>query len=322
MSQLKLYLIIAVIAATGGALLGYFGPGRNNLDETFKRQISGNLTKIEQRLQEADSRWHTINSELVQERELDKLVKQELNGATEQIKALKSYYKLQTKSFEEYTFEFNRVIESTKETIGNLIRTIPVAACSSGKPIPYSFVLLHKSGQKERIRLDDWDICRQGNERLTLNQAFTVKAVGYVQRDGFLETKQVFVNEIDPMTKEVIDSIAVDANASKFVYSVARLPQQKFSRLNLLVSYDSRYALGVGLQFLRLARVGAKVGYHHNFETDDKDLRSRVSGGLVYHLRGKKLKTNLGLGAGVSTPVQNLGKPWLGYAEITFDLLK
>lgn len=300
------------------------------LDE-YERQHRGELTEKERQLQNANQELGTIRSRWQEEVAIKERVQQELSNnrlALEQIDRLNKTYKLRLDSYQ-------KIVASLQDTLKGLGEAfVSGKICSLvQEPIPYRYIIKHANGLSERISLTDADICAQGDETLVLNQTFTVDAIVYQQKDGFLKTQQAWVSEIDPVTGHVYNKVTIDTAKSSFDYDVTKpvleLPSEfpfsfsflKFNDPLLLVSYDSYRSIGAGLEWLRFWRIGANLRYNHRIPNDDA-IKSRLSAGLLYHLGWKDKETNIGLGASVSTPVQDIASQWLGTVEITFDLLK
>lgn len=331
-------IIIIMISFLIGLLVGAFGTHRiltakyDRFKETYKRQLDGKLTEQEQELQQANQQLNTVNSELVKEKDLRSFIEKQFQNAereTQQMKNLIKKYKLNVESYLNTIAELQKTVEG-----GSGMATSAFPCSLSQQPIPYNYTLWHKNQTTRRIYLEDPDICKEGGEKITLNQIFSIKAVGYIQENGFLKTQQIWVDEIDPVTRETIDSLQVDVDASQFKYT-ARIPPApvppfkewafqwfKFDDPNLLVSYDTKNALGIGLELLRFWRLGTNLRYNYKFDHDNDPYKSRLSAGLVYHIGWKEVETNIGIGTSISTPTDAIGNTWIGTAELTFDLLK
>lgn len=337
MKNLAIMIIIAILFAAIGAFTTYTILRNKYKDmlDTYERQLDGELTEAERELQEANEQLQTLQAELVREKELADSVKADLADAYYvKVQNLRRKYNMELDSYSRTIARLEQEIKGKGTTtvevdISDTTKTKIDNICAEDMPpIKYTYTL--SQGDTKRFHLTDPDICEEGDENLTVNQTFSMQMVIQQQEDGFLKTQQVWLNEIDPSTKEVIGEAVLDLDACDFKYR-AKPPELPVEPLdwrlmwfnvlnpNILVSYDTEKCPGVGLELLRIWRFGANVRYNHDFDDSDD---SRLSSGLVYHIGWDEVETNIGVGGSVSTPISDMGGTWIGTVEVTFDMLK
>jgi F0F1-type ATP synthase membrane subunit b/b' len=336
MKNLVTIIIVAILFAAIGAFTTYVVLRNKYKDtlETYERQLKGELTDAEQELQEANEQLQTLRAELIREKELADLAKADLaDDYYKKVQNLRRKYNMELDSYSRTIARLEQEIEGMGETTvevdsSDTTKTKIDICAEDMPPIKYTYTL--PQGDIKRFHLTDPDICEKGDENLTINQTFSMQMVIQQQEDGFLKTQQVWLNEIDPITKEVIAEAELDLDACDFKYRAKppelpvepldwRLMWFNFLNPNILVSYDTEKCPGVGLELLRIWRLGANVRYNH--DVDDSD-DSRLSSGLVYHIGWGAVETNVGVGGSVSTPISDMGGKWIGTVEVTFDMLK
>jgi hypothetical protein len=302
----KTFILIAAFVL--GILIGYITKEYkiNQVIQNIDRQYSGELNQKELELQKQEQNLNKVKSDLVHTKELNKIIEDSLKNKISYIRDINEKYESKIKSY-------SYIVSSLNQKIINKGKT-DVQEVDSTKT-KYGFKIEHSDGSI-RLKIEDENIFEEGDEKVFLNQTFKIDAIIQEQDDGILETQQMFLREIDPVTKEVIAESELDTEESFFVYKFDRgkiINSGPRFPIGFIFSYDSKSSVGLGIEFLSINDFG--INSRYNFNEDP-----RLSLGASYRINVLDLKTNFSLGGSLSTPIDDIGDKYIGTGEIIFYL--
>jgi len=295
------WLIVAVLAI-GTVSFTYHKSSKYNSDlSNYQKQLAGLLSDKERALETANKDLGTANSKLV--------------------KALSDKDVL-TKEFEQFKKDNQLILKSKDEIIATLQSQITGGQSSSNSTcvLPSGCVISYSwKDDFGRFELKVPDVfAKPSVATFTANQSFILKGQVYKQKNGFLETRRVELQEVylDGKDYKTVPGSSANIVDSQFQYT-DQPPASKsiFSpRLFLSLGYDfNSIKAGIGAQFIFWRGFGLES--HTAF---DKTLKnSTQSLGLLWTPFDS---WNFGIGPSVSTPFNNLFHSWALNLNVVFYL--
>lgn len=287
--------------------------------ETYKRQLSGQLTDKERELQEANHEVGMLQSKLVKQSELAKLENEEKD---KKFDALKKEYNLRIKSRD-------RTIAKLKQKIGGETEVVIGEECTNLENCVISY---NWEDHLKRFKLQDPNIFEKGNEVFESEQLFKIYGEIYEQEDGSLQTRRLVLREVfqdeDGEYKPIPDAKA-DIIDSDFQYHNPPTIDTEWHWTDLFTispiavisatAYPDSGALklGVGMEFFQWSGLGVNTHTAMDFK-DIKKWEHRI--GLQYRPTISEKKLNLAIGASAGTPYYKLGQEWSFNVDLLFYL--
>lgn len=277
-------------------------------------------------IQELNNKLGIAKSDLVSSADLNKKYADELSGLQTDFKDITKKYKLQLESRDKVIAQLNGKVQGGDTN---------VVINPAGQPLPDGTLPPQAIGYSwqdasKRFKLTDPDIFVKNNETFEYKQQVSVTGYVFTDKSGTIKIRKLTLQEVvlDADGKYVpIDGSNIDIVDNKFEY--IKLDKDIKSLFDiwhprLLVSFDSQLFPGIGAELLDLGRyidyanigLNAKVAIN-TFSGLNGIKSSTVGVGLAYHLIPPLLDTNLGLGIGLETPMDN----FLGRYIVTVDAI-
>jgi len=326
-NRIFLYIIIAV-ALFGGFQINYCSRAKaNERYETYKRQVQGQLTEKEQKLQQANAKIGLMKSKLLSEKDLTKHWKENKEESDEELEKIVKEHNLQIKSMD-------RTIASLKQTIHGGQTEVLVEAGEDGlcENIETCVVQYNWSDQLGRFKLKDPNIFEKNNETFESNQLFKVYGEVYEQKDGSLQTRRLSLREVTQNEKgeyEIVPGGKADIIDSEFTYSNKPLLEEEWHWSQLftlraialgsleVVPEGGDLRLGVGLEWFNWEGLGINVNVGFDFD-DPKNIAPYL--GVSYSPQFFDFDFNLGLGASIGTPFYRFFQEYTFKIDLIFYL--
>lgn len=304
----KIFLWIVIILGIVGvfAFNSYRTSQFNAQLDTYKRQLTGQLSDKEREIQTLNTELGLSQSQLVTQKELNK----KLAADKDMINA----------EFEKFKKEHDLIIKSKDETIAQLRQQISGGQTNidiSDCVLPKDCVISYEwQDTYKRFQLKDADIFIKDNEIFNSSQIFVIKGEIYKQKNGFLETRRVQLNEVYKVIendKEVyrpIPESKIDILDASFVYTDS--PDTDLnSRL-----FTLRFFGGAGYNFNNIGVLGGlEILHWKNFGLNsstffDTDSIKNSQGGLGidYNLKIFNVPLNIAPGISIRTSFNNIFK--------------
>lgn len=341
-SYSKYVVFVLLLAAVGTLLTLWLLKARqaNQLEqamETYKRQLSGQLTEKEQELQAAHLQLGIAQSKLLTQEALTEQYKREKFKTSEE--------------FEQFKKKHNIEIESFHKTIAKLEQQIKngttVVVVEPGNNTPRTDGLIDPKKDKlrynwksndGRFELDDQDVFTPNNETFKLKQTFRIVGEVYREKVGFLKTSKLSIEEVvidgknsdgTPKYKTVGEAQVVE---SSFKYT-ERAPDYFMPRTRWYGAWGlvgahlsvhnlevQRFLVSTGVRFLQWPKVG--LGLNTQLFIDTGDVKESGWGlGIDYRPVIKETQLNVGLGFSVHTPFNsNFGREYFYNFGLLFYL--
>jgi hypothetical protein len=327
----KIFLLAVILVVALVAVNAYWSKFKTDDQlETYRRQLSGQLTQKEQELQQANSDLNILNSKLVSQQELaDELGRE--NTKLDQ-------------EFEDFKRKHNLIIKSKDRTIARLQGQISGGnsdagttpnngtaqeVCDSAREnCTFNYSWEDRYG---RFQLVDPDIFESGDESFTYSQSFRISGEVYEQQDGSLMTKRLTLNEVNLVNGGWVDipGAKVEIVASDFKYhnppaietewewtDLFRLRGVAIASVSLFPD-TGHLKLGLGLEFFNFEGFGINSHTAIDF-TDLNSWEQRI--GLAYSPKFCNLDLNFALSVSVGSPFTRFGQVWTFNTGVIFYL--
>lgn len=337
------YVVLGAIIIVLSILFIYKSKQYSDLDKAmqlYQRQVTGQLTDKEKQLQAANDALGISQSKFMAQADLAKAYQQENIKTTAAFEKFKADNKIQLESYQRTIAALNQKIQNgTTTVIVGVPRptTDPKPDNQFNKPIdPTTTKLAYKWDSGDgRFSLDDPDIFTSNNETFKLHQSFRVTGEIYSQKDGFLKTDRLVLEEVvqdgvgkdnTPNYKTVNTASIVD---SKFNYTAPKpnawIPRKSVfgiwgvitANFALNNGLNPRFLLGTGLEFLQAKGVG--IGLQTYLDaTKWQDSAFGVS--FSYRPTIKNTQLNVGVNLGLATQFRAPFQSYVPNAGIVFYL--
>lgn len=301
------------------------------------KEQSSQLTAFDGEIQRLNTNLGISESKLLKESELNLKYKDELSKLSEE--------------FNDKLKEHNLRLQSRDETIA-ILKTklrggITKVVISDPKTTPEESGAIEKQSisyewknSDGRFKLVDPDIFIENNEEFYAEQQVRVRGYVFYGKDGKLQIRKMELSEVAPdgldekgkVKYKKIKSATIKLVDSSFEY-INNLPADEKKLLDIfkiraLASYDSHLTPGLGVELLNIGRFVdyANVGLNAKISSDLSDPlngslnKSRVGIGINYQLIPPIINTNLAIGIGVSTPLDNFGGKFIVTADLIYYL--
>ena len=279
-------------------------------------------------------------SKLEKESELNAKYKQEISEFSEEFKKELKAHNLRLQSRDETIALLKTKIKggTTKVVIkDSVIKSDPEKPESSSTDTEKQSISYEWKDPSNRFKLVDPDIFVTNNEEFSASQHVRILGHVFYGKDGKLQIKKIELSEVIPDGvdgKGKIKYKNAETSTVKLVDSIFEytnnLPTQekKFAnifKIRAIASYDSQLTPGLGVELLNIGRFVnyANIGLNTKISADLSDPlkgslnNSRVGVGINYQFIPPLIDTNLGLGIGISTPLNDFG----GKVLVTADLI-
>lgn len=318
------WILVPIVVIIGLTVLNV-GQCNSNTDlETYNRQLGGDLTLAEHKLQSANNKLGVSNSELMTQKELAEKLQKDNEEKDE--------------AFEKFKEENNLVIKSRDRAIAELKQKIKGGTSEVILPDVVECIDLkkkcligyHWQDNLGRFQFSDPNIFNSGDETLETSQMFRIHGEIYEQKDGSLQTRRLVLREVykdaeSGEYKDIPDAKA-DIIDSDFQYHNPPSIETEWNWTNLftlrpivlgsvkMIPDIGNMDIGVGLEILGAWGVGLNTHTSFNF-SDPRRIGQYI--GLSYSptFFGKDL--NFGLGLSIGTPFYKFGQE----ADFKIDLL-
>lgn len=277
-------------------------------------------------IQELNNKLKIADSDLLTKEALNKKYEDELASLESDFKSIVKKYNLELESRDKVIAQLRGKVSGGNTTV--VIKEPTELTPDGDKPvqvISYSW-----RDKAQRFKLTDPDIFTKDNESFEYKQQVAITGYVYTDKTGELKIRKLTLQEVvtDSTGKKVpVDGSSIEVVDNKFEY-IKLQPDQKSMwdiwHPRLLVSFDSQLYPGIGAELVNLGRYidYANIGLNTKIAINTLNglggLKSSTIGvGLAYQLVPPLLDTNLGLGIGLATPMDN----FLGKYIITVDAI-
>jgi hypothetical protein len=278
-------------------------------------------------IQELNNKLKIADSDLLTKEALNKKYADELAGLESDFKNIVKKYNLELESRDKVIAQLKGKVNGGTTTV--VIKEPADSGATGDKPstqvISYSW-----QDPAKRFKLTDPDIFTKDNESFEYKQKVAVTGYVYTDPTGELKIRKLTLQEVitDSTGKQVpVDGSNIEVIDNKFEY-IKLQPNEKSMwdiwHPRLLVSFDSQLYPGIGVELINLGRyidyanIGLNTKIAINPTNGLSGLKSSTVGvGLAYQLAPPLLDTNLGLGVGLATPMDN----FLGRYIVTVDAI-
>lgn len=308
------WVVIPIVVAAGLAVFNIHQCRNNDKLDTYNRQLSGQLTEKERKLQEFNKELGIAKSELVTHKELVDRLKYDNEEISD--------------AFDKFIEEHDLQIKSRDVTIASLRRKLKngISAVDVGEfcnqigdkcVISYSW-----HDDLNRFSLVDPNIFKPGDEVFTTNQFFKIYGTIWKQKSGFLETRKLTLKELykdtDGTYKEVPDAEA-EILDSNFVYDSAPVITEEWEWTDLFTlrpvflasvkflpnTGDVEYGAGIEIIGYRPWGLGLNTHTSLNFNHPE-EIGQYI--GISYTPMFFDIPVNFGLSLSVGTPFVKFGQ--------------
>lgn len=283
-------------------------------------QAHSQLTKKDAEAQQLDTRLQIAESNLLAQKELNRLALQELSSE------MKDFMK-----------KHDLKLQSRDETIARLVNSIRGGSTKvivenntnlEDEEVESIKIAYSWEDKYKRFHLQDPDIWVQDDEQFTYQQHLRVRGYVFQGKNGKLQTRHVNIEEIykkgldengKPIFARVPDSSfeLIDANFSYVDPKVNKKGFRDIFALRPYASFDTALSPGLGLEFIQLGRwldwtnvgIGAELSADLSDPLGASLQHSRIGLSAMYHFIPPLLGTNLALGAGLSVAFMDLTVP-------------
>lgn len=277
--------------------------------ETYKRQVSGQLTEKERELQAANHEIGALKSQLLSQEDLTKYWKKEKEETDGDFDKFVKEHNLRIKSMD-------KTIASLKQQIkgGNTTVIVEDDGGETCKGIEECVVKYSWEDDYKRFKLEDPNIFEKNNETFESDQVFKVYGEIYEQKDGSLQTKRLVLREVRKNTAgdyEDVPGGKADIVESEFKYSNPPELDLEWSWTDLfrmraiavagVTAFPDSGAtkLGLGLEFFSWEGLG--INTHVAFDFQDVE-KIEHKFGIAYNPTLFDTELNLGIGVSYGTP--------------------
>jgi hypothetical protein len=322
-----------VLIAVLGALVLLMGPSSvfmlykiRDLSDALK-SAQNIIDAKEAGIQELNNKLKIADSDLLTKDALNKKYADELASLESDFKNIVKKYNLELESRDKVIAQLKGKVNGGTTTVA--IKESADSGATGDKPstqvISYSW-----QDPAKRFKLTDPDIFTKDNESFEYKQKVAVTGYVYTDLTGELKIRKLTLQEVitDSTGKQVpVDGSNIEVIDNKFEY-IKLQPNEKSMwdiwHPRLLVSFNSQLYPGIGVELINLGRyidyanISLNTKIAINPTNGLSGLKSSTVGvGLAYQLAPPLLDTNLGLGAGIATPMDN----FLGRYIVTVDAI-
>ena len=290
-----------------------------------RSELESNLAQQTNQIQQLNAELGLAEASLTEQKTLTSQYKQEIAGFPDQLKQLLKTHRLELSSRD-------ATIARLKSTIngGTTVVVETPATPDQPKQISYDW-----RDSDSRFHLADPDIFVQGNETFEANQMLSLKGWVFADEEGHLQIKKIEISEVKLAGKdsagkpryEAVQGSTTDLVESHFEYTIREGKISIFDVIKpkLYASYDSSATPGLGVELVNFGQLApfANFGIGAEINPDLSDplagslAGSRLGANLTYRLLKPLFDSNLGIAAGLSTPVNDFG----GRFELTADAI-
>lgn len=322
---LSIFLIISTIVI-------YFGYREIN---NFKESLSYNDSQIKQ----LNTKLGIAESKLLSEQEISKKYKSEIEKFPDKLKKIIKDYDLKLASRDVSIAKLKNKLNGGTTTV--VINTPEVKPNSSeiDKPSVESISYDWKD-TSGRFHLYDPDIFIPNNEEFSSEQYLAIKGWVFTGKNGKLQIKKIEISEvskgdIDKDGKQLYEKIPnsnVELVDSSFEYiDVGKKEEKKFSdilTLRTIATFDTNLQPGLGIEIINIGKLidYLNLGLNAELSADLTDplkgslSNSRIGVGVNYQFIPPILDTNIGVGIGISTPLNDFTGRWIITGDAIFYL--
>lgn len=308
--------------------------------QLYKRQMSGQLTQKEQALEAANDALGIAQSKLMSQDDLVKAYEADKIKTTAAFNGFKKQYQLQLDSYQKTVAQLEQQVHGGTTTVSGGEKrqpTDPKPDKQFDKPIdPQTSKLAYDWKSADgRFELQDPDVFSSNNETFKLHQNFVITGEIYKQKNGFLKTERLQLDEVVEYGKNADGSIKYKTVASakvvdsKFNYTEQSpdtwAPHKGVFGLWGVVSanfalnngFKPRFLLGTGIEFLNWKGLGlgTQVFLDTNVWQD-----SGFGIDIAYRPTIKNTLLNIAIDVGVATQFRQAFQSYIPMLGLKFYL--
>lgn len=319
------WIIIPLLIIGGLVAANAYQYKQNDKVQTYNRQLEGNLTVVEKQLETANSEIGTLNSQLLDQKNLTAYWQKNKENTDKAFDAFKKKYNLEIASMDKTIADLEQQIHGGDTTV--VVTNPDVCKDLSKCVIEYSW-----QDTYHRFQLKDPNIFKKGDENFTANQTFKIYGEVWRQKDGSLETRRLVLSEVHKNDKGDYENIP-DAKAkivsSDFKYTnppalktdwnwkdLFTLRGIALGSINLLPD-TGNLNLGLGIEFMHYKGLGLGTYTALDFQHPE-NIAQHISLEYTPKLFGKTL--NVGVFASVGTPFVHFFNAYQVNAGLIFYL--
>lgn len=310
--------------------------------QLYKRQMAGQLTEKEKKLEEANDALGVAQSKLMEQQDLAKAYAEEHIKTSADFEKFKKEYKLELESYQRSVAQLQEQLKTKNSTVvtvdNSRLPTDPVPDQQFRRlidPTKDKIAYNWKSGDG-RFELEDPDIFIANSVKtFTQNQNFRVTGEIYRERAGFLKTQRLVIEEVIPDgsnpdgtpkyktigTAKVVDSKFNYTEKSpdslvprKGVFGLWGVVSANFALNNGL---NPRFLLGTGIEFLNWRGLG--LGLQLYLDTNVwQDSGFGIN--LAYRPTINGIQLNLAIDVGLATQFKQPFQSYIPFVGLQFYL--
>lgn len=324
----KYFLWAALVIMVGGGLWlrSWENSRANERLETYKRQVSGQLSDKERELQASRHELGVMRSQLVTQEKLKEKWKTEKEEIDKKFSDFIEEHNLQIKSMD-------KTIASLRQKLrGGTTNVVVETKSDKCKGIEECVVSYKWEDALKRFKLNDPNIFNEGDEIFEVEQIFKVYGEVYEQEDGSLQTRRIILREViknENGEYEPISGAKADIVESDFTYSNPPTIEEEskwtdiFTLRPVVLGSVNAFPnggdikLGLGVEFLYWNGLGVNTHTALSFQ-DAEEFEHRI--GVSYNPTILEQELNLAIGASLGTPYANFGQEWSFNIDLLFYL--
>ena len=317
-ANLKLVAIILMVLIALFAVFKIKDYIDNKAMDTYKRQVSGDLTTKEQQIEKQNTALGVAQSQLVTQKQLNAQLSNDKDALSKEYAQFKKDHDLIVKSKDETIAQLQSQINGGTSVVTH------TCALPNDCVIAYSWQDTYK-----RFQLKVPNILVQGNEVFTNTQMFRINGEIDSQqpKDGFLEARRVTINEVYQVTDKDgkityadIPNSHVTIIDSQFIYTNApdATKDHFFNpRLIAVGLYNfNDFQLGLGIELLHYKSFGLNT--FTAFDVKKFSDSAQHIGILWSPKMFGSIPVNFGIGPSVGTQFNDLFHKWVVGLDVAF----
>lgn len=323
--QIILMAGMAILVVFLGSSSFYLIHELGNLNQKLS-DASNIISAKEAGIQNLNNKLGIAQSSLATKDELNKKYEGELSGLQDEFKDLTKKYKLDLESRDHTIAQLKGTLTGGNTTV--VIKEPPASAPPGTQVISYSWQDTH-----QRFKLTDPDIFTKNDETFEYKQQVAITGYVYTDKTGEIKIRKLNLQEVttdDSGKVTPIDGSNIEIVDNKFEYiKPDQNPKDLFDiwHPRVIVSFDTQLYPGVGVELVNLGRyldyanIGLNTKVAINTLDGLKGIKSSTVGlGLAYNFVPPFLDTNIGLGLGFATPMDNFTGKYIITADAIFYL--
>lgn len=301
-------------------------------------KVRNDLTARDAQIQEMDTELGLSRSSLLEMSELNNKYKDEIDSFPDKLKGIINSYELKLLNRDRTIARLRNSVAGGKTEVIVKNDDAQTEPDQDRRPDGVAAISYKWTDQLERFTLEDPDIFTKNDENFSYNQYMSVKGHVLYGKDGRLQIRRIELKEVTPDGEDEsgkqkfkdVEGGKLEIVDSKFEYSDLSKKEKQLSdvlhpRLIATVSgqigvpeLDNKIRPGIGIEIVNLGRyidhanLGLNIQAFPNIENIPAGslLNTRVGAGIDYTLLPPLFNTNVGIGASISTPSNNLLNEW------------